>query len=266
MNALPDFAVIIRFKNNSATLPAVLAALRSQTAQPSLILGVDSGSLDGSPEILRDAGAKVVRWAGPYHHARVLNFAAAHCRQPFVLVLSSHTVLHAPETVGRMLAAMSVPGTACVSGKWTGQDDYSDAITMGELRAKGLRFCSIYSNSFGMFRLSCWEEAPFDERIVTMEDFAWALEQARRGRTIRRLAFPFSYERNGGARDFTFASVTFRLAARHGLKVGWLGWKATLAACMRALVGKTTATPLATHLARLRAAMSWRLGEPGAER
>ena len=245
----PPFAVIIRFKNSAATLPMVLATLRLQTVQPAYVLGVDSGSTDGSDVLMRDAGAAVVRWAEPYHHARVLNFAAAQCPQPLLLVLSSHTVLPAPDTIAKMIAAMADPRTACVSGKWSQKDDYSDAITFEELRRTGLRFCSIYSNSFGMFRRTYWEEAPFDESVITMEDGVWAVEQAARGRVVRRLDFPFEYGRSGATRDFSFAAVTFELGARHGLRVGWLGWKASLGACLGGLWGRTTGTPWTTHCA-----------------
>jgi len=227
---------VIRFKNSAKTLPAVLAALKAQTSQPDLIIGVDTGSTDGSPELLRAAGAEVIRWDAPYHHAKVLNFGLARCPAELVLVLSSHTVLEDADTVARMLAVMQRPEAACVSGKWTDQDSWSDAIDWDELRATCLRFCSIYSNSFGMLRRALWETTPFDERLVTMEDYAWALEQARRGYVCHRLTFAFSYQRAARHRYYALAAVTFALARRHRLRVGWLGVNATLRALCRELM------------------------------
>ena len=232
----PTLGVVIRFKNSAATLPAVLTALRRQTLQPDLILGVNNQSADASPEILRRAGAKIIAWTQPYSHPRVLNFALRHCPTDLVLVLSSHTALQSPDAVEKLVAALHDPRTACASGKWDDDPFYSNAIDWHELKTKGLKFGSIYSNSMGILRRSLWEEVPFDEAMPTMEDGAWALEQVKRGFICRRLDFPFGYMRGGRPRDFVFAVTTFQLAARHRLRVAWLGVVGTLHKLFAALV------------------------------
>lgn len=228
MASRPSIGVVIRFRNSAATLPDVLAALSRQTVRADLILGVNNQGSDASADLLRAAGAKVVDWPLPYSHPRVLNFAFQHCPTDLVVVLSSHTVLESPDAIEKLVSAMSDPRTACASGKWDGDPFYSDAIDWAELQAKGLKFCSIYSNSMGVIRRSLWERVPFDESLPTMEDSAWALEQVKRGYICRRLDFAFSYQRNGKVRDFIFAVMTFRLAKRHSLNVAWLGVAETL--------------------------------------
>jgi glycosyltransferase involved in cell wall biosynthesis len=250
-----NLAIIIRFKNSASTLPAVLSAILAQTLQPLRILGIDSGSTDNSAELLRKAGAEVVGWQKAYHHSKVLNFATGLCREELILVLSSHTVLEDPRTIERMVTALCLPRTACVSGKWSPNDDWSDEITWDELQRTGLRFCSIYSNSFGMFRRSLWEKCPFDESLVTMEDYAWALQQVRAGLVCRRLDFPFRYQRSSHNREFTFAATTFHLARRHGLSVRWLGVKGSIKALGEGFgrrIFRRSAT-LRPHYQRLRA-------------
>lgn len=224
----PTLGIVIRFKNSAATLPEVLAALRQQTVQPDLIIGVNNHSSDTSPELFRAAGAKIIEWTQPYSHPRVLNFALHHCPTDLVVVLSSHTVLESPDAIEKLVAAMADPRTACASGKWDDDPFYSDAIDWQELQSKGLKFCSIYSNSMGILRRALWEQNPFDESLPTMEDGAWAVEQVKRGYICRRLEFAFKYRRSGQMRDFIFAMVTFRLAARQGLAVAWLGVVATV--------------------------------------
>lgn len=245
---LPGMGVIIRFRDSAATLPGVLAALAAQTEQPAEIVAVDSGSSDGSREMLAAAGARLLDWKAPYHHSRVLNFAIAACPREFIVVLSSHTVLEDPTALAQMAAALR-EGAACVSGCWDDDPYYSDAIDWAELRAKGLKFGSIYSNSMGAFRRERWEELPFEERLVGMEDYAWAIEQVKRGHTCRRLHFPFRYQRSAGTRDFTLAAIAFQLAARHGLRVRWLGVRSSAAAWWRARGSRERAL----HSDRLRA-------------
>jgi glycosyltransferase involved in cell wall biosynthesis len=258
MSAVANLAIIIRFKNSAATLPGVLLALRAQTLQHARIIGIDTGSSDGSAEILISEGAQVVRWEKPYHHSKVLNFGMKHCTEEFVLVLSSHTVLSDPSTISAMLVAMADPNTACVSGKWSPSDAWSDAITSEELKRVGLRFCSIYSNSFGMIRRELWMQCPFDESLSTMEDYAWALAQLDRGYTCRRLSFPFQYQRSASPREFAFAATTFHLAHRYGFAVKWLGVRRTIGALTSGMLRRKP-NELREHIGRLVAFFAARL-------
>ena len=262
--ARPTLGVVIRFKNSAATLPGVLDALRRQTVQPDLIIGVNNQSTDTSPALLRAAGAEIIEWTQAYNHPRVLNFALSHCPTDLVLVLSSHTVLQSPDAIAQLVAAMADPRTACASGKWDNDPFYSDAIDWQELQQKGLKFGSIYSNSMGILRRSLWEKIPFDETQPTMEDGAWAVEQVKRGFICRRLNFAFDYQRSGRTRGFIFAVITFRLAARHGLCVTWLGVSATLRELCRALARRgagptqTQSDEAARLWQRLAAWSTWR--------
>ncbi len=215
--------VLIRFANSAETLPDVLAALKKQTLQPDVILGVDNGSGDGSRQMIEAAGGLVIEWSERYEHSKVLNFGIRPLKTDLVLILSSHTVLEAPDTIERMIDAMSEPQTVCVSGKWDADSYYSDAIDWKELRAKGLKFGSLYSNSMGMIRRSAWELVPFDETTLTSEDYAWVVEQLYRGHVCKRLDFPFGYRRSGCNRDEEFAVFTFSLARKYQLHVTWLG-------------------------------------------
>lgn len=262
----PTLGVVIRFKNSAATLPAVLEALRRQTLQPDLILGIDNQSTDGSADLLRAAGAKVIDWTERYSHPRVLNFALRHCPTDLVLVLSSHTVLRSSDAIARLVAALSDPRTACASGKWDDDPFYSDAIDWAELQGRGLKFGSIYTNSMGILRRSLWEQHSFDESLPTMEDSAWALEQVRNGHICRRVTFDFSYGRSGQERFFVFALLTFKLAARHNLRVAWLGPRQT-ATCLATSLANRLRTWLRSaeddhefrlHRERLWAWLTWR--------
>lgn len=260
----PTLGVIIRFKNSAATLPSVLEALKQQTMRADLILGVNNQSTDHSVELLRTAGAKVIEWTGPYHHSRVLNYAIRNCPTDFVLVLSSHTVLRSQDAIEKLIVAMADPRTACASAKWDEDPFYSDEVDWRELQDKGLKFGSIYSNSMGMLRRALWQKTPFDESMNSMEDSAWALDQLRLGMVCRRVDFRFDYQRTGRKRDYVFAITTFKLASRHGLRVAWLGLRATLVNMLRAKrnrmrgVAQRDPTETSAMLMRLKAWAFWR--------
>ena len=269
----PGVGVVIRFKNSRQTLPTVLDALQRLKRPPELVLGVDTGSSDGSEKIFHERGFEVIPWNQPYHHSKALNFGINHCRRELILVLSSHTILRSEKALALMRDAMEDPRTACVSAKWDRDGFLSDAIRMDELRQRGMKLGSIYSDSMGMIRRKLWETHPFDETLVTMEDYAWALDQAEQGYTVKRLEFDFSYQRSGQRRDFTFACIAFRLASKHKLKLVWLGPKATvidlLRACTkrpkdRAGAAKRTES-IQLHWAHLRAWARWRSVNPDCE-
>lgn len=250
----PTIGVLIRFKNSASTLPRVLQRLQAQTIQPLFILGVDTGSTDGSAALIEQAGGRVIAWTEPYDHARVLNYGLKNIHTDLVLVLSSHTTLDEDNAVGRMLEAFADPRVACVSAKWDEDPFYSDSITWEELRAKGLKFGSIYSNSMGMIRRSAWEAVPFDETLITAEDYGWAIEQLRRGHICRRLKLRFGYERSGHDRTYDFARLVFLFARRYHLRVAWLGVRGSIQQLLATLLfHRRESSPPALHYDRLKA-------------
>ncbi len=250
----PTIGVLIRFKNSAATLPRVLERLKSQTIQPLFILGVDTGSTDNSADLITQACGRVIAWSQPYHHARVLNYGLKQLHTDLVLVLSSHTTLDDDDAVERMLAAFENPLVACVSAKWDDDPFYSDAITWDELRAKGLKFGSIYSNSMGMLRRKAWTAVPFDESLITAEDYAWAIEQVRRGHICKRLSLHFGYERSGHDRTFEFAQLVFQFSRRYKLRVTWLGVQGSIQQLLKTLFNRRPDMPSpALHYERLKA-------------
>ncbi len=220
--------ILIRFSKSAATLPGVLVALKNQTIQPDVILGVNSGSHDGSSALIQAAGGQVIEWQARYEHSKVLNFGLQHLNTDLVFILSSHTVLESPDTLARMIEAMTDDRTACVSLKWDNDPFYSDRIDWNELQTKGLKFGSIYSNSMGMIRRKLWQQTLFDESLPTAEDYAWCVAQVKQGHVCRRLSAPFRYQRGGSARDGVFAQMTFKLARKYRLKVAWLGVRGSI--------------------------------------
>jgi hypothetical protein len=97
-------------------------------------------------------------------------------------------------------------------------------IAWKDVAERGLCWAGIYSNSAGAFRREFWLEQPFNERIGTCEDQAWAVEQLRRGRVIEGPTFGYKYNRPGP--DFRWYirwRLCFALARKYRLPVAWAG-------------------------------------------
>lgn len=74
----PSFSVIVPVLDGAAFLPELLAGVAAQGRDVDLIV-VDSGSSDGSPDIARAAGARVLEIPqSDFGHGRTRNFAAEH--------------------------------------------------------------------------------------------------------------------------------------------------------------------------------------------
>ncbi|MBX3381355.1 MAG: glycosyltransferase family 2 protein [Phycisphaeraceae bacterium] len=89
---MPPISISIICKNSIETLPRVLDAVRPLVAgegdDAGEIVAVDSGSQDGTVELLERAGARVVRteWLG---HVKTKQLALLQCTRPWILCLDS---------------------------------------------------------------------------------------------------------------------------------------------------------------------------------
>lgn len=254
---------LIRYKNSAQTLPSVLSAIQRQRHPVDCIVAVDTGSEDNSSSLLSDAGAQIVHWKGAYHHSKVLNYGFAHCDTPYVLCLSSHTIMEDETTVERLLHSMKEPSVVASSICWDDDTYYSNDIDQSEIAEKGVKFGSIYTNSLGLIRRAQWSEYHFDESINGMEDYDWALHQLAAGYSVARISVAISYLRNAHNRDFQYTALAFLLANRYGLKVRWLGRRHSFSGAVRQLPGKLSGNSEAVdvfnlHVRRLGSSLFWR--------
>jgi len=89
---MPPISISIICKNSIETLPRVLEAVRPLVAgsgdEAGEIVAVDSGSQDGTIELLERAGARIVRsaWLG---HVKTKQLALMQCVKPWILCLDS---------------------------------------------------------------------------------------------------------------------------------------------------------------------------------
>ena len=87
--APPSVTIVLLTYNGASTLPEVLSAIHSQrTAHQVSILAIDSGSTDGTSEILRSRGAEVHTISRrQFGHGRTRQLACKLARSPFLVYL-----------------------------------------------------------------------------------------------------------------------------------------------------------------------------------
>lgn len=127
---MPPISISIVCKNNIDTLPSVLEAVRPLIAggaeAAGEIIAVDSGSQDGTVELLERAGATVIRsaWLG---HIKTKQLALMHCSKPWILCLDSdepadpelvESILHAVEENDQRISGFRVNRKVFFAGRY----------------------------------------------------------------------------------------------------------------------------------------------------
>lgn len=174
-------SVIIPALNEAQNLPGVLAALAGDGVEAEIIV-VDGGSADGTPDVARRAGVRVIETApGRGGQLRagaeaaagdVLWFLHADSRVPAgALIAVADALAAAPEAVGGNFRLL-----------FDGDDEFSRWLDdfYARIRAKG-----VYYGDSGVFvRRSAYEALGGIPRLALMEDYDFNRRLERLGPTL----------------------------------------------------------------------------------
>ncbi len=195
-------SAIIPTLNGAATLPALLAALGcEQAAGRGLveIVAIDSGSGDGTRDLLQEAGARVLDLGGArFGHGSARNRAAAAAAGDVLLFFTQDVEPVGDGWLPPLLEAFTEPRVAGVFGRQVPRDASPEEAFLAKVNYAGrprrltrddlgTAFgpgATLFSNAFGAVRRSAWKALPFPD-IVMSEDQAWALAALAAGHEIR---------------------------------------------------------------------------------
>ena len=167
-------SVVIRARDEAASIGRTLRLLAEQTLEHEVVL-VDSGSTDGTVEIAREAGVRVVP-IERFTFGGALNTGTAATAAPVVVSLSAHAFPPDRDWLARTVAWFEDETVACAFGETR---SLSGAPLERPIRQDAAMLRAAphwgYSNGAGAFRRSLWELRPFRADMPGTEDREWSL-------------------------------------------------------------------------------------------
>jgi rhamnosyltransferase len=127
-------SIVIPTLNAGLLFSEVLEGLKSQEYEGVLDLTVvDSGSLDNTPDVAEQHGAKVIRInPGSFDHGLTRNLAIEHVAGEVVVLLSQDAVPGSPQMIRNLVKRFSEPAIAGVYGRQVPRSD-ADVLTRRNL-------------------------------------------------------------------------------------------------------------------------------------
>lgn len=207
--------------DEAAVLPGLLQQLQAQRGLTLELIVVDGGSRDGTAELARAAGARVI--ASPRGRARQLNAGAAQARADWLLFLHADSRLEDPGLLAGALAALRAAGDERRAGHFAlrfhdGEPRHARFYAFLEAKSRLNRPGSIHGDQGLLIHRRFFAElGGYDERWPIMEDevlaarvFAaggWRLLPGTLGTSARR------FEREGVGPRYALMALMMALWA-----------------------------------------------------
>jgi len=165
------YSVLIRTFNSEKTLSVALDSLRSQTAQPSEYIFVDSGSIDSTLQLLPE-GSVIHKFVGhEFNYSDALNQGLNYVSMDYVLIVSSHTSLAKDGAIAFALGILN-------------SDEKIGAAYFDNEESGALRYTFIDKDNFNGFnglwntcslvKVELLKRRTFRPEVFAAEDQEWA--------------------------------------------------------------------------------------------
>jgi len=175
--AEPRVSIVLRSYNEAWALRATLASLRAQNFRNWELIAFDSGSSDGSAEMIRNSEPAhfVQLLPHEYRPGRVLNQGMKLARNDRVIFLNADATPQGPDWLGPLVSVLDEPGVAAVFGRQIPRPDcaaafardYERCFDAGRESEKWGHFFSMVSSGI---RRDVWALRGFLETMQYSED------------------------------------------------------------------------------------------------
>jgi rhamnosyltransferase len=171
----PSVSIIMRSFNEAWALRDTLAALKRQEYRNWELIVIDSGSTDGSVEIIQKAEPRHFVQITEYQPARVINQGMELARAEYCIFLNADATPQGPDWLCPLVGPLRNPGVAAVFGRQIPRPDcqavyahdYERCFGTNRSSAKWDHFFSMASSGI---RKDIWAKRGFNERMQYSED------------------------------------------------------------------------------------------------
>ena len=173
----PAVSVVLRCRNEVRDLGAVLDAVLAQEGTPPFeVLALDSGSTDGTLDLLGRYPIRMATLPGTFSYGRALNVGAQLARGDLVVYLSAHAKPRGHDWLAALAAPFADPHVAATFGRQIAIPGVNpiEALTTARIFPPAPPAGVTFSTANGAARRAAVLERPFDETIAIAEDHVWA--------------------------------------------------------------------------------------------
>lgn len=185
----PRVSVVIRCYNEAEHIGKLLAGIADQTVDDVEVVVVDSGSTDGTVEIVRSFPLDIeLLEISPeeFSFGRALNLGCEAATAPIIAIASAHVYPVYRTWLEYLIRPFQESEVALAYGKQRG--DHRTKFSERQIfqkwfpdqpnRDQASPFCN---NANAAIRRSVWASNPYDEDLTGLEDLAWARRAQARG-------------------------------------------------------------------------------------
>jgi len=173
----PFVSIIMRSFNEAWALRETLPALSAQEYKNWELIVIDSGSTDGSQELIREANPKHFIQISPheYNPSRVMNYGMQLSRSEFGIFLNADATPQGANWLRPLVKALFEPGVAAVFGRQIPRPDCHAVFAHDYERCFGERRRSaswehFFSMASSGIRKDVWAKRGFNQRLRYSED------------------------------------------------------------------------------------------------
>ena len=183
-------SIVIRCYNEAAHIGKLLYGILQQTESHVEIIVVDSGSTDGTLRIAKQYPVKIVEIKPEdFSFGHSLNAGCRAASGEFILIASAHVYPIYTDWIKKILSSFKNPLIGLTYGKQIGgaRTHFSEHQIFAKWfpdRSNPTQAHPFCNNANCAIRRAIWEQQPYDEELMGLEDIDWARRTMRKGYLI----------------------------------------------------------------------------------
>ena len=190
----PQCSIIIRCCNEAEHIGRLLEGIVQQTLRDIEIIVVDSGSTDGTLEVVQRYPTTILHIdPEAFSFGRSLNMGCQAARGKFLVIASAHVYPLHEDWLERLVSPLSDPKVALSYGRQCGDEHsrYSESQLFKQWFPDDSNLFQTHpfcNNANAAVRASDWLKRPYDESLSGLEDLAWAQSALAGGSVLAYVA------------------------------------------------------------------------------